>query len=321
VSERTIHPPRVAIVGPGTVGATTAYALLLSGAAAEIVLIGRDRARAEAQASDLAHAELFSRTARVWAGDYSDCRDAAVTVIAAGVSQRPQMTSRLDDLDDAAAILREIVPRIVENNPHGIIVVATNPVDVLTYATCKWSGLPPERVLGTGTLLDTSRFRALLAQDYHVAPESVHAYVIGEHGDSQVPLLSSANIAGIRLDEFCRAQALEYNTARLRRMADDARSAGLHIVRAKGATSFGIGAAIVRIVRAILRNEQSALTVSCVAPPSAGLGEIALSLPAIVGIGGIHRVLPLSLAHDEAEALRRSADVLKQAAARLIFRH
>ena len=209
---------RVAVVGPGNVGATTAYALLLSGVAAELVLIGRDRARAEAQAADLAHAELFSRTTRVWAGDYPDCRGAAVTVIAAGLTQRRDMTSRLEDLQGAAEIFRSIVPAIARANPDGILLVAANPVDVLTYAAWKWSGFPAHRVIGSGTLLDTSRFRTLLAEHYGVAPDSMHAYIVGEHGESQVPVLSSANIAGMRLTDFCETQGLEYDAALLGEM-------------------------------------------------------------------------------------------------------
>ena len=303
---------RVAIVGPGLVGATAAYALLLSGVGSEIVLVGRDRARAQAHADDLLHAAPLSRATRVWAGDYAECRSAAVTVIAVGVTQRAHMTDRLDDLRQSAAMFQEIIPRIAEQNPQGILVIASNPVDVLTYAALKWSGFPAGRVIGSGTLLDTSRFRTLLAEHYGVASENMHAYIVGEHGESQVALLSSASLAGTRLHEYCQSQGLSYDPAVFGELAGRARVAGLSIVRGKGGTSFGIGAALVRIVRAIFRNEQAVLTVSTLAPPHSGLGEVCLSLPAVVGEQGITRVLVPAMSPSESEALRRSADVLKQ---------
>jgi L-lactate dehydrogenase len=302
---------RVAIVGPGTVGATTAYALLMSGVAEEIVLVGRNRARAEGHAADLRHAEPFSRTTRIWGGNYADCAAAAVIVITAGVSQRSDKVSRLDDLAQSAQILRSIIPEIAAHNSSGILLIAANPVDVLTYAAWKWSGFPPNRVIGSGTLLDTSRFRTVLAQHYSVAPESIHAYIIGEHGDSQVPILSSANISGMRLEDFCDTQGLGYDPALLREMAGQARVAGQEILRKKGATSFGIGAALVRIIRTILRNEQTVLTVSGVAPASVSLGQVCLSLPSVIGRSGIGRVLVPRLDAGESEMLNSSAEILR----------
>jgi len=192
------RPSRVAIVGTGNVGATFAYALLLSGLAAEIVLIDANRAKAEGEAMDLNHAVPFTYPTRVWAGDYPDCAGAVVTVLAAGSNQKPGET-RIDLIKRNAAIWREIVPRVVEHNQDGILLVATNPVDVLTYATLKLSGLLPQRVIGSGTILDTARFRYLLSQHFGVDARSVHAYIVGEHGDSEVPVWSSANIAGMWL--------------------------------------------------------------------------------------------------------------------------
>jgi L-lactate dehydrogenase len=199
---RAVPVSRVAIVGAGFVGATTAYAILMSGTAAEIVLIDRDRKRAEGQANDLRDAALFSPYAKIFAGDLSECHDADVTIITAGASQTPDVKSRLDTLQESASILQHIVEEIGYQKPR-MLLVASNPVDVLTYAAWKWSGLPAGRVLGSGTSLDTSRFRRRLGDLYHVAPESVHAYIIGEHGDSQVAVLSSARIAGISLEDFC----------------------------------------------------------------------------------------------------------------------
>ena len=201
--DRAVPVNRVAIVGTGFVGASTAYALLISGTAAEIVLIDRDRKRAEGQADDLRDAALFSPYVKVLAGDFSECRNADVTIITAGASQTPEVKSRLDNLQESASILKHIVEEIGCHQPR-LLLVASNPVDVLTYAAWKWSGLPAGRVMGSGTSLDTSRFRRRLGEMYHVAPESVHAYIIGEHGDSQVAVLSSARIAGISLEDFCR---------------------------------------------------------------------------------------------------------------------
>ena len=207
------RPFRVAVVGVGNVGATFAYALLFSGLAAEIVLVDVNRAKADGEAMDLNHSVPFTYPTKIWAGDYSDCAGATVTVLAAGAAQKPGET-RLDLLKKNAAIWREIVPKVVKHNPEGILLIATNPVDVLTYAAWKLSGLPPGRVIGSGTILDTSRFRYLLSQHFGVDARSMHAYIIGEHGDSEVPVWSSANIAGMRLPDFCKAQGRTYGLFR-----------------------------------------------------------------------------------------------------------
>ena len=199
-NEQQLRSTRIAIVGTGNVGSTYAYALLLSGLASEIVLIDANRAKAEGEAMDLNHAVTFAYPTRVWAGDYSDCADAAITVIAAAVSQRPGET-RLDTISRNGEIWKQIIPEIVRYCATGILLIATNPVDVLTYAAWKISGLSAKRVIGSGTILDTSRFRYLLSQYFGVDARSVHAHIIGEHGDSEVPVWSLANIAGMRLDD------------------------------------------------------------------------------------------------------------------------
>jgi L-lactate dehydrogenase len=307
--------PRVAIVGAGFVGATTAYALLVSGAVPEIVLIDQNRQRAQGHAQDLKDAELFSHATRVEVGEFADCGAADVVIITAGAHQSAGVRSRLDDLAESAAILRDIVGEIGRHAPIGIVLVAANPVDVLTYATLKWSGLPASRVMGSGTTLDTSRFRRRLAERYGVAPDNVHAYIIGEHGDSQVPVMSSARIAGMPLEGFCRSMGLPYDPAALGAIASETRRAGFEILQAKGATYYGIGAALVRIVNAILRDEHAILTVSSLAPPSTGLGDVCLSLPAIINRSGVARVLPTPLSESEHRSLQASADVLKHSIA------
>jgi len=303
--------PRVAIVGTGFVGSTTAYALLLSGTAAEIVLINRDERRAKGHVQDLRDAEVFSHTTRVVAGQFDDCCSADVIILTAGVSQSGQR-SRLDSLNETAAILKGLVLKVARCNPHGILLIASNPVDVLTYAAWKWSGLPANRVIGSGTSLDTSRFRRRLAEHFGVASDNVHAYVVGEHGESQVAVISSARIAGMPLESFCRELNLPYDEDGLRKIANDTRAAGLEIIRAKGATYYGIGTALARIVGAILRDERAVLTVSSLAPESMGLGEVSLSLPTIITRDGVARVVSIPLDASERHALEASAETLKQ---------
>lgn len=305
-----LHTPRVAIVGTGFVGSTTAYALLMSGLSAEIVLIDRDRRRAEGHVHDLRDAEVFSHNARVLAGEFTDCCSADVTIITAGVGQAG-MKSRLDGLNATAGMVHGLVRGVAEQNPRGILLIASNPVDVLTYAAWKWSGLPTHRVIGAGTVLDTARFRRRLAQKYGIASNNVHAYIIGEHGDSQIPVLSSARVAGNPLEGFCQELGLPLEENVLGRIANETRGAGLEIIGAKGATYYGISAALVRVVRAILHDENTVLTVSSLVPESMQLGEVSLSLPAIINRDGVARVLSIPLNASERRALEASAETLK----------
>jgi L-lactate dehydrogenase len=297
-------------VGTGFVGSTTAYALLLSRTPAEIVLIDRDERRADGHVQDLRDAEVFSHTTRVVTGRFDDCCSADVIIITAGASQSGRR-SRLENLNETAAIVKGLVLDVARSNPHGILLIASNPVDVLTYAAWKWSGLPPGRVIGSGTSLDTSRFRRRLAEHYGVASDNVHAYVIGEHGESQVALISSARIAGVPLESFCRELNLPYDKDGLRQIATDTQAAGLEIIRAKGATYYGIGTALARIADAILRDEHAVLTVSSLAPASMELGEVSLSLPTIIARDGVARVVSIPLDAAERQALEASAETLK----------
>jgi L-lactate dehydrogenase len=312
----THHPsleprvPRIAIVGAGFVGSTTAFALMMSGMAAEIVLIDRDSRRAEGHVNDLRDVEVFSHTTRIFVGDFSDCCSADVTIVTAGVSQSGQK-SRMEGLRDTGAILHGLVNDICLQNPPGILLIASNPVDVLTYAAWRWSGLPSSRVIGSGTSLDTSRFRRRVAEHYGIASANVHAYVIGEHGDNQIPVLSSAQVAGIPLAELSQELRLPHEENSLASIASKTRTAGGEIINSKGATYYGIGAALVRIIRAILRDERAILTVSSRVAESMQLGEVALSLPSIVDRQGIARVLPAALNRLERMALESSAAVVR----------
>ena len=307
---------RVAVVGTGHVGTTFAYALLLSGLAAEIVLVDADRERAEGEAMDLNHAVPFTRPTRVWAGDVSDCAGAAVTVIAAGVGQKPGET-RIDLLRRNAGIFRDLVPAVSRANPDGILLIATNPVDLLTDVALDCSGLPSARVIGSGTILDTARFRYLLGRHVGVDARSVHAYVIGEHGDSEVPVWSLANVAGMRLDTFCDAHGIEFGDEVRRSIFEQTRDAAYEIISRKGATYYAVAAGLLRIVEAVLRDQQTVLSVSSRVSGYAGIRDVSLSLPTIIDRNGVARVLALDLDAAETDALHRSAEALRAARAEL----
>jgi L-lactate dehydrogenase len=306
-----LRPTRVAVVGVGNVGATFAYALVLSGLAAEIVLVDANERRAEGEAMDLLHAVPFAKPVRIWAGTYADCAGAAVTVITAGAAQRPG-ESRLDLVRRNDAILADIVPKVAAADPEGVLLIASNPVDVMTYRALCRAGLPPERVLGSGTILDTARFRALLAAHIGVDTRSIHAFVIGEHGDSEVALWSGANIAGMTVDEFCEAHGIAFTDADRDSITDRVRGAAYEIIERKGATFYAIGGGLLRIVEAILRDQRTVLSVSSRISDFYGIDDICLSLPTIVGGGGIETVLRVGLSSSEAAALRRSAEVLRK---------
>ena len=295
-------PVRVAVIGAGHVGAAFAFALLRSGLASEIVLVDADHARAEGEAMDLDHAVPFGRPARVWAGGYADCVGAAIVVITAGAGQRPGQT-RLDLAKHNATVLREIVPQVARHAPNAVLIVATNPVDVLTMAALQLSGFPPARVMGSGTILDTARLRFLLSRRLGVDSRSIHAHVIGEHGDSEVVVWSTATVAGIPLDERDHASVTRQT-----------REAAAAVVQRKGHTAFAIGAGLVRIVEAILRDEKSVLSVSSTVDGAYGIHDVCLSLPSVVGRDGVERVLVPDLDDVERDALVRSADTIRASA-------
>ena len=304
-------PTRVVVVGLGNVGATLGYALLLSGLAAEIVLIDKNHAKAEGEAMDLNHAVPFAHPTRIWAGTYEDCAGAAVVVIAAGAAQKPGET-RLDLLHHNAEIFAEVVPRIVEHNRDCILLIATNPVDVLTQISLRLSGLPAQRVIGSGTILDTARFRYMLSQHFGVDSRSVHAFIIGEHGDSEVPVWSLANIAGMRLEEFCAAQGRACDWKDLHAIFEQTRDAAYHIIARKQATYYAVAAGLMRIIEAILRDQNTVLSVSSLVSGAYGISDLCLSLPSVVNRGGIQKVLYLHLSAEEEQKLQHSAQVLKE---------
>jgi L-lactate dehydrogenase len=303
---------KVGIVGSGMVGSAAANALVLRGAASEIVLVDQNRKRALAEAQDILHATPFAHISRVRAGDYADMEGAAVVILAAGVSQRPGET-RLQLLDRNAEVFGEVVTRTLKVAPEAILVIATNPVDVMTQVATRISNLPPARVIGSGTILDTARFRALLGEHLQVSPKSVHAYVLGEHGDSEVLCWSVADVGSITVEELASQIGRPLDDAAKAGIDEGVRRAAYAIIEGKGATWYGIAGGLTRIVQSIGGNESSVLTVSTVTEDVEGVGPVALSLPRVIGRGGVVRTLWPTLRADERSALKRSAEVITAA--------
>jgi L-lactate dehydrogenase len=304
---------RIAIVGAGAVGASFAYSLMISGLAEEIVLIDQNKSKAEAEAMDLNHGQSFVKPLRLWAGEFLDCRQAHIVVITAGAKQKPQET-RLALVDRNVRILEDIVTRVKASGFNGIFLLVSNPVDVLTYFAWKFSGFDRQKVIGSGTVLDSSRFRQLLAEHCQVAAQSVHAYIIGEHGDSEVPAWSLTNIAGIKLKEFCPICQNHNcdNKEALDEIFRQVTQAAYKIIEAKGATYYAIGLALVSIVQAILRNEHRVMPVSSVLQDYYGIKDVALSVPTIVSSVGAGKILEVPLAPEEITALQNSARIIKE---------
>lgn len=301
---------KVVLIGTGMVGMSYAYALLNQNACDELVLIDIDRKRAEGEAMDLNHGLAFSGShMRIYAGDYSDCRDADIVAICAGVAQKPGET-RLDLLRRNEAVFRSIVEPVAESGFNGIFLVATNPVDIMTRITCALSGFNARRVIGTGTTLDTARLRYLLGSHFSVDPRNVHAYVIGEHGDSEFVPWSQAMLATRPIYDYCEDGFCDMK--QMEEIESEVRSAAQKIIEAKRATYYGIGMSMVRITRAILGDENSVLTVSAMLDMPGCKGVFA-GMPCIVNRGGVRRVLPLKLTEEEAARLQKSCETLQGA--------
>jgi L-lactate dehydrogenase len=305
---------KVGVVGAGMVGGAAANALVLQGAASEIVLIDHNQKRAIAEAEDIFHATPFAYITRVRAGEYPDLAGARAVILAAGVGQRPGET-RLELLERNAAVFADIIPQILDATSEAILVIATNPVDVMTQIATRLSSLPPERVIGAGTILDTARFRALLGAHLGISPKSVHAYVLGEHGDSEVLCWSLAYAGGIPVDELARQIGRPLDDAAKARIDQGVRRAAYRIIEGKGATWYGIAGGLARIIQSIGGDQDSVLTVSMLTEDVEGVGPIALSLPRVVGRTGVVRTLLPALEASERVALRRSAATIEEALA------
>jgi L-lactate dehydrogenase len=297
----SLKKTRIVVIGVGAVGSTTAYTLLLRARMDELVLIDANEGKAIGDALDMNHGLPFLGKAKVWAGSYEDCREADIIIITAGVSQRPGET-RIDLLKRNVAIYESITDEVLKYNKDGILIIASNPVDIMSYITWKKSGWPMERVIGSGTLLDSARFRYLIGDKLDIDSRSIHAHIIGEHGDSEVPLWSLANIAGsaILLSEE-ENQEIFVNT----------RDAAYKIIEAKGATYYAIALALDRICTAILKNEAAVLNVSTLLTDYHGISDVYLGVPCIVDTSGVRETLSLQITHNEKLLLHKSADKLK----------
>ncbi len=310
---------KIGIVGSGAVGATTAYALVMQGIGREIVLVDLNRTRAQAEADDILHAVPFAHPLQVRAGDYSDLEGARVVILTAGVAQRPG-EARVQLLERNAAVFRSIVPQVLTHAPDAALIVASNPVDVMTHLTARYAaefGVASRRVIGSGTTLDTARFRALLGRHLGVDPQHVHAYVLGEHGDSEVLAWSEAGIGGIPLGEFCVEQGGEITAEVKAQIDDQVRNAAYRIIAGKGATYYGIGSALARITNVILRDQRAILTVCTPQEEVAGVGDVTVALPNLVGGAGVISTCLFPLSDDEHVALRASAQIVREAIASL----
>jgi L-lactate dehydrogenase len=306
---------KIGIVGCGMVGSASAFALVMSGVGREIVLVDLNRARAEAEANDIYHAVPFSHPLTVRAGDYPELAGSSVVVIAGGVAQRPGET-RLQLLQRNADVFRQIIPAILQHAPGAVLLVVTNPVDIMTHLAAHFAadfGVPHTRVLGSGTTLDTARFRALLGRHFGVDPHHVHGYVVGEHGDSEVLVWSQASIAGLNLDQFAAVHGRPLSAADRGKVDENVRRAAYQIIAGKGATYYGIGSAVARIVDVLLHDQRAILTICSRISGVPGCDGVTLALPHLVGGDGALAVIPLSLNAAEQKGLQQSAAVLMEA--------
>ncbi len=310
------RPLKGVIIGAGQVGMACAYSMLIQNTLDEMLLVDVNQEKLQGEVMDLLHGLPFIAPTVIRAGTLADSDDPDIVIITAGAKQNPGET-RLDLITRNVQIFKELVPEIVQYCPHAILLLVTNPVDIMTYVTLKLSGFPCNRVLGSGTVLDTARFRYLLANQLQLDPRSLHAYIIGEHGDSEVPVWSKANISGMSLCNGGIEQCSGSDTDRLKEIFEEVKNAAYEVIKRKGATSYAIGLGVTDIVKAILRNQNRVLTVSSLIPGINGIHDVCLSLPAVVNRQGVTRVLNLSLTAEEEKLLQGSARVLKEAIATL----
>jgi L-lactate dehydrogenase len=304
---------KTGIVGSGFVGATAAYALVMRGVGRRLVLVDMNRARAEAEADDILHAVPFAHPLEVSAGDYADLAGCRVVIVSAGVGQKPGET-RLQLLERNAQVFKQVIPRILEHAPDAILLIATNPVDIMTHLAARYAsevGVPSSRVIGSGTTLDTARFRSLIGRQLNVDSQHIHAYVLGEHGDSEVLTWSLVSVGGIPLPEFCTGREISICEDDYAAVDEKVRRAAYHIIEGKGATYYGIGSAIARITEVILQDERSILTVCTPMPDVAGVKDVTVSLPNLVGGEGIIQTFYPKLSEEETAALQNSAQVVR----------
>ena len=306
-----VNSRKVAVIGCGFVGSSSAFALMQSGLFSEMVLIDADTKRAEGEAMDISHGISFARPMQIYAGNYDDITDAAIIVITAGANQKPDET-RLDLIKKNAAIMKSIVGEIKKRDFGGILLIVSNPVDILTLIALKESGYPSNRVIGSGTVLDTGRFKYLLGEHLDVDSRSVHAFIIGEHGDSELAAWSNARIGGLKVNDFCELRGHFNHEQSMKKIFENVRNSAYEIIERKHATYYGIAMAVKRICEAIVRNEKSILPVSSLMTGEYGLNDVVLSIPAVVDETGVQKVIPIELNDEELTKLKDSANIHKQ---------
>lgn len=314
---REVNPRKAAVIGCGFVGSATAFTLMQSRLFSELVLLDVNMEKADGEAKDIAHGIPFAGQMKIYAGTYDDAADAAIIIITAGANQKPGET-RLDLVQKNTAIYQSIIPESVKRDFGGILLIVSNPVDILTYVALKLSGLPENRVLGSGTVLDTARLKYALGEHLGVDSRSVHSFIIGEHGDSEIAAWSSTNVSGIPLNDFCEMRGHFNHDAAMDAIAEKVKNSAYEIISKKQATYYGIAMSVKRICECIVRNERSILPVSAMMHGEYGIEDITLSMPAIVGIGGVETHVPIALSEEEAEKLVESAKKLKEVAKGLI---
>ena len=308
---RDINQRKVAVVGCGFVGSSVAFALLNSGLFAEIVLIDVDKNKAEGEAMDMSDGVPFVGQTRVYAGSYDDAVDSAIIIVTAGASQKEGET-RLDLVNKNVAIFKSIIPEISKRDYGGILLIVANPVDILTFAALKISGLPENRVIGSGTVLDSARLKYALGERLGVDSRSVHSFIVGEHGDSEIALWSTANVSGVPINDFCEMRGFFDHDEAMAKIAEDVKNSAYEIIKRKHATYYGIAMAVKRICECIVNDEKSVLSVSSLVHDFYGIDGVCLNLPSVVGENGVEARMPIKPNDKEIEALRSSAETLKK---------
>lgn len=309
----SVNQRKVAVIGCGFVGSATAFALMESGLFSEMVLIDADKNRAEGEAMDISHGLPFARPMKIYAGEYDDIVDAAIIIVTAGANQKPDET-RLDLVHKNVSIYKSIIPEIASRGCEGILLIVSNPVDILTYVAWKLSGFPRNRVLGSGTVLDTARLKYNLGEHLGVDSRSVHAFIIGEHGDSELAVWSSATVSGVPIHKFCEMRGHYNHDEAAERIHETVKNSAYEIIEKKRATYFGVAMAVRRICECLVRDEKSILPVSNLMQGEFGISDIALSVPAVVGADGVENIVPVSLNEEELGKLQASAKTLKEIA-------
>ena len=306
-----VNPRKVAMIGCGFVGSASCFALMQSGLFSEMVLIDANQAKAEGEAMDIAHGLPFARPMNIYAGTYDDIADAAIIIVSAGAAQAPGET-RLDLVKKNIRIFSFIMPELKKRDIGGVLVIVANPVDVLTYAAIQMSGLPENRVFGTGTVLDSARLKTMIGDYVGVDSRNCHAYVVGEHGDSEIVAWSSAKISGLPLVDYCMLKDLKDYKEQEQLIAERVKNSAYEIIERKGATYYGIAMSVKRVCEAVIRDEKTVLPVSHLQHGEYGVKDVAMSTPALVGINGIEGEIPIDLNMDEQERLLASARTLRQ---------